>query len=344
MTLDRGTTSGKHDAMKNDNEIAIDRSLKQTREKARIVEIDQGSAGQRIDNFLIKVLKGVPRTRIYKALRKGEVRVNGSRKKATYHLCLGDQVRVPPIRHAQGKSATNIPPRLLDHVPVLFEDEHLLIVNKPSGLAVHGGSNMAYGLIEAYRSLRPDIKWLELVHRLDRETSGCLMLAKSRDCLLRLHEKLGADRSIHKHYLALVRGKVKGPKKTIQLSLRKTQGANGQSRMQVDSQGQKALSIIHPEQYFSHPKRGSHTLVNVEIKTGRMHQVRVHCASSGFPIAGDRLYGDDDYNLRLKKIGLGRLFLHARFIEMAHPMDDTSLHVQAPLPEAMQTILDQLSG
>ncbi|NKB76322.1 MAG: RluA family pseudouridine synthase [Gammaproteobacteria bacterium] len=305
--------------------------------KARIVEIGDESDGQRIDNYLIKMLKGVPRTRIYKALRKGEVRVNGSRKKALYNLVIGDKVRVPPIRYAMAKGDLNIPPRLLDHVPILYEDEHLLVVNKPSGLAVHGGTGVRYGLIEAFRELRPELRYLELVHRLDRETSGCLMLAKSRQALLKLHEKLGNDRSIGKYYLALVKGEWGKKPRTIRLTLRKQVSNDGQTRMVVDRDGQIAISVIRPHRHFENS-----TLLSIELKTGRMHQARVHCASSHFPIAGDRVYGDDAFNKQMKKLGLGRLFLHACRIEMAHPMTEMTLNIEAPLPGQMSNFLKAL--
>ncbi len=309
----------------------------QTKPKARLVAVTQREVGQRIDNYLIRVLKGVPKTRIYKAVRSGEVRINGSRIKVSQKLIEGDKVRIPPIRYAKENQAAVIPPKLLDSVPVLFEDEYFIVVNKPAGLAVHGGTGIPYGLIEAFRQLRPKTQFLELVHRLDRETSGCLMLAKTRQSLLELQNQLGHERNVGKHYIALVKGDWKGKSKSICLSLRKKVESGKDKRMVVDPDGQTALSRISAIERFSDA-----TLVNVELLTGRMHQARVHCASSGYPIAGDRLYGDAEFNKKKKTLGLGRLFLHAHKLILKHPITNKPMDISAALPDQLQEFLSRL--
>ena len=237
--------------------------------KAQLIEITTSEVGQRVDNFLIKFLKGVPRTRIYKAVRSGEVRVNRSRIKVSHKLKVGDQVRIPPIRYAQGSQQVVIPPNLLDNVPVLFEDPYLLVLDKPAGLAVHGGTGMQYGLIEAFRQLRPQYEFLELVHRLDRETSGCLMLAKTRPALLALQQQLGAHRTIGKFYLALVLGSLQDRVRTINLALSVKTESGKHKRTIADPKGHHSVSRIRPIKTFF-----DSTLIEIELKTGRMHQAR----------------------------------------------------------------------
>ncbi len=305
--------------------------------KARLQTVDT-EEGQRIDNFLIKILKGVPKSRIYKAVRGGEVRVNGSRIKVSYKLKCGDKVRIPPIRCAEPNQPPVIPPNLLDHITVLFEDSHLLVVDKPAGLAVHGGTGMQYGLIEAYRQLRPQIQFLELVHRLDRETSGCLMLAKSREALLALQQQLGEERTVGKYYLALVQGVWLGKSKTVDLCLARKSAAGKDKRSVVDHNGQQAISKIVPLTRYHDT-----TLLEVELKTGRMHQARVHCAASGYAIAGDCLYGENTFNRKMKKRGLGRMFLHAHKLTIRHPITHTPLALEAPLPARLHTLLGNLA-
>lgn len=308
--------------------------------KVRLRVVKTEEEGQRIDNFLIKILKGVPKTRIYKAVRSGEVRVNGSRIKVSYKLNLDDKVRIPPIRYAKVNQPAVIPPNLLDSIPVLFEDQHFLVVDKPAGLAVHGGTAMQYGLIEAFRQLRPEAEFLELVHRLDRETSGCLMLAKSRKALLALQKQLGEERTVGKYYLALVDGLWRGKTKTINLSLSRKVEAEKSKRSVVDREGQQATSKISPITLYQQSILA--TLVEIELKTGRMHQARVHCASSGYPIAGDRLYGENEFNKKMKTLGLGRLFLHSNKLKVRHPITNEPLDLEAPLPARLLSILDKL--
>ncbi|MGI9319309.1 MAG: RluA family pseudouridine synthase [bacterium] len=305
--------------------------------KVKIVEAVDADAGQRIDNFLLKRLKGVPRTRIYKALRKGEVRVNGSRKKPTYQVVPGDRIRIPPIRHRDSAGEVVVPDRLLDQIPVLYEDQAMLVVNKPAGLAVHGGSGLDYGLIEAIRKLRPDLAFIELVHRLDRETSGCLMLAKSRLALIALQSQLSESRTMRKHYVALVKGQLGQEELIVKLPLAQTRSQNGIKRVVVQIGGQPSHTVFRSRQVFA----GS-TLVEVELKTGRMHQVRVHAASSGHPIAGDRLYGEKDFNRQMKKLGNRRLFLHAERLRLQHPESGTTQDLYAPLPVSLEQVIKQL--
>lgn len=308
--------------------------------KARLRVVNTEEYGQRIDNFLIKVLKGVPKSRIYKAVRSGEVRVNGARIKVSHKLKCGDKVRIPPIRYAQANQPVVVAPNLLASIAVLFEDAHLLVVDKPAGLAVHGGSGMQYGLIEAFRQLRAEGGFLELVHRLDRETSGCLMLAKSRKALLALQQQLGQDRTIGKYYLALVAGVWSGKTKTINLPLAKKSATEKGRRSLVDSKGQSASSKISPVTWYQQSTPA--TLVEIELKTGRMHQARVHCSSSGYPIAGDRLYGENQFNEKMKNLGLGRMFLHSHKLKISHPITHQPLALEAPLPARLLSILGKL--
>lgn len=305
--------------------------------RARIVEAGAGDVGQRIDNFLIKQLKGVPRTRIYKALRKGEVRVNGSRKKPTYHVKAGDQVRIPPIRHSTASGGVAIPERLLDHVPVLFEDNDMLVVNKPAGLAVHGGTGMDYGLIEALRKLRPELEFIELVHRLDRDTSGCLMLAKTRSALVNLQEQLSSTRTIRKHYLALLYQQLHDDICEANFTLQQTRDEEGMKRVVVDKHGQPAKTVFKVKQLYQNA-----TLVEAELYTGRMHQARVHAVAIGHPIAGDRLYGDRHFNQQMKKLGLGRMFLHAERLRLSHPVSGNQQDFFAPLSPSLEEVLLKL--
>ena len=299
---------------------------------AEIVEVGVEQAGQRIDNFLIKYMKGVPKTRLYRALRGGEVRVNGARKKAPYQLCVGDKLRIPPIRRSARIGAPSIPDSLLDKIPVLFEDRCLLVVDKPAGLAAHGGTGMDYGLIEALRKLRADLPYLELAHRLDRETSGCLMLAKSRAALLALHEQLG-ERSVGKNYVALVKGVWRGGAQAVDIPLPRPS-----PRHQPDGGEKKAArSVFSPK--LALPQC---TLVDIRLVTGRMHQARLHAAGTSHPIAGDRLYGEREFNRRMKNAGLGRLFLHAERLRFNHPLSGAPMEVCAELPAPLEKVLDNL--
>ena len=304
--------------------------------KVERVEIGAANAGQRIDNFLIRHLKGVPKTRLYRALRNGEVRVNGARKKPPYALQLGDELRIPPLRRSQSAvqnaAKLRVPDSLLQSIAVLWEDPHILVVDKPSGLAVHGGSGVAYGLIEGLRKLRPELAYLELAHRLDRETSGCLLLAKSRAALLNLHAQFGAPGEVKKEYTALLYGAWdaadRSPRK-VDIPLPRGNFAQG---VRI-----AAHSVFTPLRSFA-----ACTLVSIRLRTGRTHQARLHAAAISQPIAGDYLHGAAEFNAQMKQLGLKRLFLHATRLGFTHPADATPMTLHAPLPTALAAVLDKL--
>jgi 23S rRNA pseudouridine955/2504/2580 synthase len=298
------------------------------------VEVDAGSEGQRVDNFLMRVCKGVPRSHIYRVLRTGEVRVNSRRVDATYRLQPGDRVRIPPMRLA-GRTKKTAPPVEL---PVVFEDDALLVVNKPAGTAVHGGSGVSFGVIEQMRAARPQLRFLELAHRLDRETSGLLVLAKKRSALTALHAALREGR-VRKEYLALVKGAWRNDKHRVSLPLKKFLTQSGERRVSVDREGRESQTLFRR-------KRGlrDFTLLSAELLTGRTHQIRVHLNHLGFPIAGDDKYGDFDLNRALAKQGLKRMFLHAGNIEFAHPLSGEAVKLHAPLPEDLSRFLDSLEA
>lgn len=294
-------------------------------------------AGQRLDNYLFKRLKGVPKSYIYRIIRGGQVRINGGRVKPSSRLADGDTVRIPPLRQASEKSRE--PSAAPDFkISTLFEDEHLLIVDKPSGCAVHSGSGHDYGLIEILRSRMPG--YLELIHRLDKETSGVLMLAKDPMALRQMHllfnfrNKL---KSIQKFYTALLVGEWRGGSRTLTHSLETVRGTVGAKRSKVSSSGREAISIFDPIKSLK-----GHTLVKVEIKTGRLHQVRVHAEQEGYPVAGDKLYGDKERNLDLRKLGLRRQFLHAESLLFDHPNSGAPMTIQSALPDDLSSVLSKL--
>ncbi len=302
----------------------------------RHVEIDETREGQRLDNFLLAVLKGVPKSRIYRCLRKGEVRVNKGRVGPDYRLQEGDVVRIPPIRVAP---ETVLPARAASSFDwltqyVLFEDEHLLVLDKPSGMAVHAGSGVATGIIEALRAWRPDAAMLELAHRLDRETSGCLLIAKSRAALLHLHAQL-REGEIAKHYLALVQGRFRHGR-TVTASLERRE-RGGERMVQASTEGKDAATRFHPRRQY-----GLATLVDIELLTGRTHQARVHAAHTNHPIAGDDKYGDREFNREMRALGLKRLFLHAARLEFRHPARNRSMVAESPLPPELTAVLAKL--
>ncbi len=288
---------------------------------------------QRVDNFLLRHCKGVPRSHIYRILRSGEVRVNSKRVDATCRLREGDRVRIPPMRMAAPAGKPRARPMEL---PAVYEDEALLVIDKPSGTAVHGGSGISFGVIEAMRAARPGLKFLELVHRLDRDTSGLLMLAKKRSALTRLHADLREGR-VEKRYLALVKGQFGSAERRVGLSLRKYLTHAGERRVSVDPEGKEALTVFRPEQMYR-----DFTLVSAELHTGRTHQIRVHLAHLGFPIAGDDKYGDFDLNRNLTKQGLKRMFLHAGELSFVHPLTLKTIALQAPLPPELDAFLRRL--
>ena len=313
-----------------------------SKEHVNYFQIGAGEDGQRLDNFLVKILKGVPKSHIQRIIRAGEVRVNKRRAKADSRLQEGDEVRIPPVRVAQKATvaAGTPPPR---EFAVVFEDEALLVINKPAGVAVHGGSGVSFGVIEQLRRSRPQAGYLELVHRLDKDTSGLLMVAKKRSALVRLHEALRQDHP-KKVYLALGVGAWPEGVRQVRAPLVKYTGAQGEKMVRVDAEGQAAQTLFRVEQVFSgtllHQVGLSHlSYVEATLKTGRTHQIRVHMQSQGCPIAGDERYGDYTANKRLHKLGLRRMFLHAWRLELSHPLSGEPLALEAPLPEELQNLL-----
>ena len=310
--------------------------------KVQFVEISADHAGQRIDNYLMRVLNGVPRSLVYRIVRKGEVRVNKGRIKPEYRLKEGDMVRIPPVKQAEKKEPGKAPDNLLKQIEsrIIFEDKRILVLNKPSGLAVHGGSGLSFGLIEVLRELRPKDKELELVHRLDRDTSGCLIIAKKRSALRRLHEQL-REGTMDKRYMALLKGKWKGPSKWVDAPLLKNVIRSGERLVFVDPKGKNART-----QFIPYSVGNEASLMSVKLDTGRTHQIRVHAQHIGYPIAGDNKYGDDEFNKTLKTKGLKRLFLHAFSLKFHLPDTETGenvpIYVEAPLDEALVNTLSKL--
>ena len=311
--------------------------------KVRFVDISADHAGQRIDNYLLCHLKGVPKSLVYRIIRKGEVRVNKGRIKPEYRLKEGDMIRIPPVRVPEKKEAGKASDRVLQQIEsrILFEDKRILILNKPSGLAVHGGSGLNYGVIEALRELRPNDKQLELVHRLDRDTSGCLIIAKKRSALRRLHEQL-REGTMDKRYLTLLKGKWKGTNKWVDAPLLKNVIRSGERLVFVDPKGKDART-----QFIPYCVSDEASLMSVKLDTGRTHQIRVHAQHLGFPIAGDDKYGDDEFNRQMKGVGLKRLFLHAYSLKFHLPDsdtgEDTPIYIEAPLDEPLVNVLEKLN-
>ena len=305
----------------------------------KIVAISADEAGQRIDNFLRTHLKGVPKSMIYRIVRKGEVRVNKKRIKPEYKLEDGDQVRIPPVRVAE-REEDAISPHLqkvaaLEHV-ILYEDDHILVLNKPSGTAVHGGSGLSFGVIEGLRALRPDARFLELVHRLDRDTSGVLLVAKKRSALRSLHEQL-REKGMQKDYLALVRGQWPSHIKSIQAPLLKNILQSGERIVRVNSEGKPSETRFKVEERFDIA-----TLVRCSPITGRTHQIRVHTLHAGHPIAFDDRYGEREFDNQLSGTGLRRLFLHAAALRFTHPHTGEILRIEAPLDNQLKQCLKVL--
>lgn len=311
--------------------------------KAYFVTIDEEHAGQRLDNFLITHLKGVPKTRIYRIIRKGEVRVNKGRVKQTTRLAQGDSVRIPPIRQSE-PSDKNLDASRYTFLnqAVLFEDDALLVINKPSGMAVHSGSGIKVGVIEALRCLRTDLNYLELVHRLDRETSGCLVLAKKSSVLKTLHEDFKQNSlknaRLDKRYLTLVKGAWAGGERRVTKALNTNAKRHGERVVVVDNNGSYASSIMTPKQVSD-----TASLIQVKLLTGRTHQVRVHCLSENHAVAGDQKYGDKEFNKRMKSYGLSRLFLHAVSFKFFHPLTQQAMTIHAPLPSELTSVLTNLA-
>ena len=307
-------------------------------DKVSFTEVGPEHAGQRLDNFLIRHLKGVPKSRIYRLLRKGEVRLNKGRVKPDTRIKEGDIVRIAPIRVAEGGAPAVLGKQLKRYLAdnILFEDEGLLIINKPSGLAVHGGSGISLGAIEALRAERPEARFLELVHRLDRDTSGCLMLAKKRAVLLELQAAMQRNQ-VEKRYQALVKGQWPKGKATINAPLKKNQLSSGERIVLVDAGGKPSVTHFRIAERYKEA-----TLLSIKLETGRTHQIRVHCQFSGQPIAGDPKYGDVHFNESLRDSGLKRLFLHASHLRFRHPLSGDWVDVEAPLPKDLGAVLNKL--
>jgi len=288
----------------------------------RWIEVTDDEAGQRIDNYLIARLKGVPKSHIYRILRSGEVRINSKRAQASQKVATGDRIRVPPVRVAERGDPEPAPHYRL---PVLFEDEWMLAIDKPSGIAVHGGSGVAHGVIESLRSMRPEARFLELAHRLDRETSGILLVAKKRSALTGLHEAL-RERGMDKRYLAGVAGRFRNERQRVRLALAKRDTAQGK-RVSVSEGGQEAETVFHLVE-----RRERASLLEAELLTGRTHQIRVHLAHLKHPVLGDDKYGDFELNKSLRKEGLKRMFLHAAKLGLDHPVTRERIQLESPLP------------
>ena len=305
--------------------------------------VGEDGDGQRIDNFLQKLLKGVPKSHIYRILRSGEVRLNRSRVGPDARLTTGDELRIPPIRMAAPASRRVPPPsRTLAIPPVLYEDEALMALDKPSGLAVHGGSGIAFGVIERLRNARPDAKFLELVHRLDRDTSGVLLVAKKRAALTGLHAQL-RDGLVDKRYHVLVRGKWRDAMRRVELSLETWVTGDGERRVRVDGDGRVARSVFRRIKTWPDLDPPL-ALLEAELETGRTHQIRVHLTHLGYPLAGDDKYGDFPWNKALSKQGLKRMFLHAHRIRFAHPVNGGEIVVESPLPADLAQYVARLDA
>lgn len=302
------------------------------------VTVDAGHAGQRLDNFLLRLARGVPKSHVYRIVRSGEVRVNRARASADQRVQEGDRLRIPPLR-TSSRPLNRVAPA--DMPPVLFEDEHLIAVDKPSGLAAHGGSGIAFGLIERVRAARPSQPFLELAHRLDRETSGVLLLAKSRRALTRLHAAM-RDGEIDKRYLTLAAGGWHNPRQHVRAPLHKYVTGGGERRVSVDLKGRAAHTAFNRVEQFAFDGR-QFTLLEAELHTGRTHQIRVHLAHLGTPIAGDDKYGDFELNKRVASGAfappLRRMFLHAASVTLAHPVSGEPLHIESPLAHDCESFL-----
>jgi len=297
--------------------------------RATWLEVGEESAAQRIDNFLLRRLKGVPKSHVYRVLRSGEVRVNSGRVRPDYRLQVGDRIRLPPIR-----IASRPPLARPSQFPIVFEDAALLVIDKPAGVAVHGGSGVSYGVIESLRAARPQAKLLELAHRLDRDTSGLLIVAKKRSALVELHRLL-REAAVEKVYVAVVKGVLKKPLE-IREPLHKYVSATGERRVSVGAGGREAVTRVKPLKASDH-----YSVLEVRLLTGRTHQIRVHLAHAGHPVLGDDKYGDFPLNRAVAKLGVRRLLLHARRLGFAHPVTGERISLESKLPDDMREFIDQ---
>jgi 23S rRNA pseudouridine955/2504/2580 synthase len=308
--------------------------------KVRLLTAGEEDAGQRLDNFLFRTLKGVPKSHVYRLLRTGQVRVNKKRAKPDYRLEAGDELRLPPIRQEQ-KVDPGKPPHWQQEAMragILFEDERILVVNKPAGMAVHGGSGVSFGVIETLRVLRPESPGLELAHRLDRDTSGCLIVAKRRSAVRTLHAAF-REGSVEKHYLALLAHVWQEGAREVDAPLEKNQLEGGERIVKVSREGKEAKSLFTPLQRFA-----DSALADVHIFTGRTHQIRVHASYIGHPVGGDDKYGDREANKSLRASGLKRMFLHAHRLSFPHPETGERLSLIAPLDDELQAVVRNLGG
>ena len=306
----------------------------QTGPAVQMYQITTEQEGQRLDNFLLRLCKGVPKSHLYKAIRSGQVRVNKGRIGADYRLSAGDQVRVPPLRLPDPGKSVPVPAA---NFPVVYEDAALLVIDKPAGVAVHGGSGVSFGVIEQLRAARPG-ETLELAHRLDRETSGLLIVARKRSALVALHQMM-REGAMRKRYLALVVGNWPNDRQHLRQPLYKFLTASGERRVRVDPQGKPAHTIVTIERRF-----GDYSLVQAELRTGRTHQIRVHLAAGGHPIVGDEKYGIDAVRTAFAAQGLRRMFLHAGSLEFVHPLSGQTLALHAELPADCARILAGLES
>jgi 23S rRNA pseudouridine955/2504/2580 synthase len=311
-----------------------------SKDAVRHVAIDEAAAGQRVDNFLLRVLKGVPKSHIYRILRSGEVRLNRRRVRPDARLAAGDDLRIPPVRSAAPERSRQRVPARTPALPILYEDDALIAIDKPAGLAVHGGSGVAFGAIEQLRAARPGAPFLELVHRLDRDTSGVLLVAKKRAALLELHASF-RDGAVDKRYLVLVKGRWRDAMRTVEVPLTRFVTGSGERRVRIDDDGKRARTVFRRRQVWSSAEPPM-SLLEAELHTGRTHQIRVHLAHLGFPLAGDEKYGDFAWNKALAKQGLGRMFLHAWRLGLAHPLEDLRLDFESPLPGDLATFIATL--
>lgn len=298
----------------------------------REVRIDEAAAGQRVDNFLVRTLKGVPKSHLYRILRSGEVRVNGRRAGPDTRLAEGDRVRLPPVRTGGPVAPAAVTAAVIragERLAVLHEDDDLLAIDKPAGIAVHGGSGVAHGVIERLRAARPGARFLELVHRLDRETSGVLLIAKKRAALTALHAAWRAG-EVDKRYQVLVRGRWRDARRVVRLPVHRYLTREGERRVRVDDGGQHARTTFRRIRTW--PGDTPLALLEAELHTGRTHQIRVHLTHLGFPLAGDDKYGDFAWNRALAERGLKRMFLHAASLALAHPRTGEALLIVSPLP------------
>ena len=304
--------------------------------------VGEDGHGQRIDNFLHKTLRGVPKSHIYRILRSGEVRLNARRAKPDTRLATGDILRIPPIRTAARPAHAGVRPASGATPPILYEDEAMIVLDKPAGLAVHGGSGIAFGVIERLRQARPGAPFLELVHRLDRDTSGVLLVAKKRSALTALHAALREGR-VEKRYLVLVRGRWRDAIRNVELALETRVVGAGDRRVRVAPGGRAAHTIFRRVRVW--PGRAPPlALLEAELKTGRTHQIRVHLTHLGFPLAGDDKYGDFAWNRTLAKEGLKRMFLHAHRLRFAHPLEGREMTFESPLPRDLAAFVAQLDA